>query len=89
MLAAYLGAEKIILVGYDCSVKKGYHWHGEHPKPLTNCKSIKFWPGIFEKVATNLKHIEVINASRETALTCFKKESLEAALNGNSDTNPG
>lgn len=89
MLAAYLGAEQIILIGYDCSVKKGYHWHGEHPKPLTNCKSIKHWFKLFEKVAENLKHLEVINASRETDLTFFKKESLEVVLNADSNVRPG
>ena len=84
MLAAYLGAEKIILVGFDCSIKNGYHWHGEHPKPLSNCKSVEFWEKIFIKVSENLKHLEIINASRETALECFTRKSLEVALNGNS-----
>jgi hypothetical protein len=89
MLAAWLGAEEIILLGYDCSIKNGYHWHGAHPKPLTNCKSVKHWFGLFEKAANNLKHLEIINASKETDLTCFKIENLEGVLNGNCNTRPG
>ncbi|KAA5936461.1 hypothetical protein F3I48_17995, partial [Pantoea sp. M_3] len=35
-LAAHLGAERIILLGYDCSLANGTHWHGEHPDGLKN-----------------------------------------------------
>jgi len=81
-LAAWLGAEKIILLGYDCSIKKGFHWHGQHKKPLTNCTSIKHWPGIFEKVAKAFGHVEIINCTRETELECFKRDKLESVLHG-------
>lgn len=35
-LAAHFGAERIILLGYDCSLENGTHWHGNHPDGLKN-----------------------------------------------------
>lgn len=36
LLAHFLGAERIILLGYDCSVKNGIHWHKNHSLGLKN-----------------------------------------------------
>lgn len=35
-LAAESGAEVVVLVGYDCSLQNGLHWHGAHPQALRN-----------------------------------------------------
>jgi len=80
LLAASLGATKIYLIGYDCSVKNGSHWHGDHPKPMGNCGSIDKWPAKFQQVADLLTDIEIINCSRQTALDCFVKKDLEQVL---------
>jgi hypothetical protein len=79
-LAAFLGCEKIYLLAFDCSIKNGFHWHGEHAKGLSNCKSIASWKGIFENVATEFKDKKIINMSRQTELVCFKKGELEKCL---------
>lgn len=82
-LAADMGAKRIILLGYDCQHTGGKrHWHGDHPKGAGsgNAGNIAKWPAIFNRLARSLKGVEVINCTRETALTCFPRASLEGAL---------
>ena len=40
------------------------------------------WPKLFAKVAkfAEARRVPVVNATRETALTCFPRVDLEAAL---------
>ena len=61
---------------------KKSHWHGDHPKPLNKDMPIHTWIKNFNKLAEDLKteQVEVINATRSTALECFKKDKLEVAL---------
>lgn len=81
-LARYLGAKKIILLGYDCQITNGLkHWHGDHPKGLYNAGTMPKWFAHFENVAKDFKELEIINCSRQTALTMFKRENLEDTLN--------
>jgi hypothetical protein len=81
-LAIAANADKIILIGYDCSTAKGYHWHGAHGSGMSNCISIKRWPAQFKSVSDDAKSkgISIINASRDTALTCFDRADLEDVL---------
>ena len=81
-LAAHWGAKRIILIGYDCQKTGGKsHWHGDHPKGLGNAGTIATWPGQFAKMAKELKGPEIINCSRETALTMFERRQLAEVLN--------
>lgn len=76
-------AKKIVLLGYDCQAPAGkMHWFGAHPKGLGNGGSIKKWPKHFANVARNAKNqgVFILNATRQTALTCFPLVDLEAAL---------
>lgn len=83
-LAAYCGAAKVILLGFDCQKTGGKaHWHGDHPKELANAKQIEKWPERFAQLAANLTGVEVVNASRETALTMFARVPLADALDAN------
>ncbi|MFT4271132.1 MAG: hypothetical protein QM578_08975 [Pantoea sp.] len=36
LLASAMGADRILLLGYDCSLKNGEHWHGQDPFGLGN-----------------------------------------------------
>lgn len=79
-LAAYASAQKVVLLGYDCQKTGGKaHWHGDHPRELANAKQIDRWPERFAELAADLD-IEVLNASRETALTMFPRINLDDAL---------
>jgi hypothetical protein len=80
------GFEKIILLGYDCSVSNGVHWHGKHEKMKNPDQArVHLWKGHFAAVATEAqqKKVEVLNCSRYTELDCFKKVSLEEVLHVN------
>ena len=80
LLAAFMGAETIYLIGFDCHKRNGTHWHGDHPKPMTSCHSIGTWAGIFGNVARELAELNIINVTRDSDLTCFPKQNLEAVL---------
>jgi len=81
-LAIARGAKRVILVGYDMQRTNGMsHWHGDHPKGLGNAGKIAEWPAEFERMAKKNPGIEIVNCSRETALTCFPRRGLEEMLN--------
>ena len=83
VLAMAGGPKRIVLLGFDCQRTGGMaHWHGDHPKRLGNAKSMPKWPKQFAQTAKNAagQGIEVLNATRETALTCFPRAELEAVL---------
>lgn len=73
------GAVRVLLLGYDCSVSSGTHWHGDHSKTKnpdgSRCNE---WARQFSRM--HLGGVEVINCSRSTALTCFPRMSLEKAI---------
>ena len=80
-LAVHMGAQRIILLGYDCQKTGGKaHWHGDHPKELGNAGSLNKWPAQFAKLARDLRNFNIVNCSRETALTCFPRANLEHVL---------
>lgn len=80
-LAAHWGARRIVLIGYDCQKTGGRaHWHPDHPRGMGNAGSVDKWPAQFLDVARNLRGIEVINCTRETALVVFPRMPLEEAL---------
>lgn len=82
-LAYVLGAKKMILLGFDMQETGGKsHWHGNHPGALNRHSPYKSWIPNFERLARDLRDagVDVVNATRETALNCFKKVNLEDAL---------
>lgn len=78
-LAVNKGASRVVLLGYDCQHTRGEtHWHGAHPAGLGNAATVARWPAKFEQLAKALKaRAQIVNASRETALTCFERVELE------------
>jgi len=85
-LAVLWGAMRIILTGVDC-MQIGEHWHGKHPAPLTQLQETNkgratAWIDAFGQVAPALKKggVEVLNATRETALECFPRIDIRDAL---------
>lgn len=77
-------AAKVVLIGFDCSFAPDgkRHWHDDHPGGMSNCHSIEAWPKRFAGVAADARKagVPVLNASRRTALTCFERVELAAAL---------
>ena len=80
-MAVKAGASRVILLGYDCQKTGGQaHWHGDHPAGLGNAGSMPKWPEQFKRLAESIEDAEIINCSRETALTAFPRGELESAL---------
>lgn len=82
-LAVHLGARRILLAGYDMQWSGGApHHHGHHPSPLRQPDGIAGWLKFYPALAADLaaEGIEVVNATIETALTCFPRADLRDAL---------
>ncbi|MCY1373105.1 hypothetical protein D9M69_603550 [compost metagenome] len=78
-LAISFGAARVLLLGFDCSVRAGTHWHGAHTKTKNpDARRCAEWLNHFGRLARH--GAEVINCSRQTELTCFPRMSLEDAL---------
>jgi hypothetical protein len=63
-------------------IKGQRHWHGDHPKGLTNADGIGNWVKHFTQLAYDLEYlgVEVINTTEDTALSCFKRMNIYEAL---------
>ena len=81
-LAILFGCEYIVLVGYDMQRTGGKaHFFGDHPEPLGNNADYERWCRHFDNAAEQLpSNIEIVNATPNTALTCFRKVRLDDAL---------
>ena len=84
-LAMHFMPKRIALVGYDMSVGRGTHWHGDHPLPMHNpdLAAVMRWRKQMEdagELAAKLG-ISVFNCSEHSELTRYKKKALEAVLN--------
>lgn len=82
---AYLwGVRAIVLIGFDCSPSTDgkAHWFGQHGPRLTQQQPFSLWQAKFPALAQDLCEVgvNVINASRQTALRCFKRSSLADAV---------
>lgn len=83
-LAIHAGAKRVICLGLDCAPAPdgSKHWHGDHPAGLGNAGSLGLWQDRIAPVAAAASKagVEVLNASRHTALTCFQRVKLEDYL---------
>jgi hypothetical protein len=81
-LAISKGAQRIILLGYDCSLANGIHWHGLHrhstnPDP----ESVAKWEREFSRLRRWVRDdVEILNASRHTELKIFPRTTLNKVL---------
>lgn len=82
---ALAGVRRIILTGFDMQHTDGKtHWHGDHGPGLTN-PPVNMLAGsarVLDSQAGALaeRGVEVLNATRETALRAYKRVSMEKAL---------
>lgn len=83
-LAVHFGAARIVLLGYDCQRTRGEdHFFGPHIKmnQTTDARFLE-WRAYFATLIKPLAEIgvEIVNATRETALTCFPRAPLETLV---------
>lgn len=84
-LAWSWGAARIVLTGYDMQKTGGKsHFHGDHKGGLPGLGNLPDWCRRMVPLATDLraKGIDVVNATRVTALTCFRRATIKEALGG-------
>ena len=75
------GAETVVMLGFDCSVKNGIHHHGRHDKtPNPNPRKCELWRVQFAHMAKYYKGRRVINCSRYTELDCFPRRELGGTI---------
>lgn len=79
-LARHFGARRIILLGYDAKGTTGKtHFFGRHDeRGIPDRPDYGDLPAHFARM--NPQGVKVINCTRETAITCFKRMALEDAL---------
>lgn len=77
-VAVLMGAVRIVLLGYDMKVgERGkQHWHADHPMKMRSPYTT--FQRAYQTMVKPLTQagVEVVNCSRETALTCFARRSL-------------
>lgn len=83
-LAVQFGATGVLMIGMDCTLANGEHWHGRHPAPMNNpCESnVLRWRKAFDGAAGRLQSIgvDVVNCSPASALLNYPKLGVEQAL---------
>ena len=84
-LAYMWGAARVLLLGYDMQHTGGKaHWFGDHPRGLNNATGAATWAEQYSYLAKDAKEVglEIVNCSRETALKCFRRSTIDDALCG-------
>ena len=83
-LALQFGVTGVVLIGIDCSIDHGMHWHGRHPMPLSNPMEInlKRWRESFDGAAAKMRAlgVDVVNCSAISKLTQYPKITIAEAL---------
>lgn len=86
-LAVQFGTKRILLIGFDMHDRGGTHWYGRNSwYNANNPDEVAFrrWINSFERAVPDLETqgVEVINTTPHTALNCFRRGTIEAALKG-------
>ncbi len=78
-MAIAAGASRVVLIGYDMkyAVNGKTHWHEGHPVKVPDGYYRNVYTRMFETLKTD---VEILNASLDTALTCFVRCDLESIL---------
>ncbi len=81
-LVINLGAQLIVLVGYDMrSVNGKRHFFGNHPAPLSNMSRFESFVCKFDTAAKTLPpRVRIINATPGSAIKCFPMVDLDQTL---------
>lgn len=83
-LALQMGARRILLVGFDCSLEKGRHFFGSHPSPLDNPRQagVDRWRAALDsqKTLLDLMGVEVVNCAPHSRLAAYPRQTLSEAL---------
>lgn len=80
-LALLMGARRVVLLGFDMQATGGRrHWFGNHPGAMNKEHPYKVWLAAFDEAARLHPELDIINATRETALIAWPRMTIEEAL---------
>lgn len=82
-IAALMGAKRIVLLGFDMQATGGKrHWFGDHPGVLNKASKYWEWAKAMDAAAPHYAKagIEIVNCSRQTALTAYPRARIEDVL---------
>lgn len=83
-LAHSWGFKRIVLLGFDMKLgpKGEKHFHPDHPAPMVQAQVFFEWLHKSARLAVDLKNdgAEVLNATTDTALTCWPKVELQEVV---------
>lgn len=83
-LVGHRQPRKILLLGYDMQHTGGRtHYFGDHPDGWANCPEPERKMVPFERMAAATP-VPIVNVSRATALTCFRRSHLKVQVRGRS-----
>lgn len=84
-LAVQFGLRKIILLGFDMTLRQGMHWHGRHDGYLNNPTqgNLDRWRKTLDEQAPALAAhgVEVVIGSPGSALGAYRQLDLGDAIN--------
>lgn len=83
--AIMLGADTVILLGFDCQHTNGKrHHHEDYPKGFGNADRPERWIKEHETLSAGAEMlgVRITNCTRQTALKCYEQMPLSEALNG-------
>jgi len=76
-----LKASTVLMLGFDCSVKKGIHHHGKHEHTSNpTVDKCELWKAQFHSLRDKTQGADIINCSRYSEVKYFVKQDLESAL---------
>lgn len=80
-LACHLGAERIMLLGFDMKAGSNgqTHWFGNHPQP-TSKEVYEIMLPEWETVIPDLNGVKVYNCGLNSRIECFEKRSIYELL---------
>lgn len=77
------GAGRIVMLGFDASVKNGIHHHGPHKTNHNpNETKCQLWRRQFHTLRATYPKADIVNCSRYTELDMFPRSPLEDELCG-------
>lgn len=82
----HLGADPVLMLGFDCSVKHGVHHHGKHrfiKARNPGQEQCQQWRQEFKQLAKKLAGKRIVNCSRYSEIKAFPVVDLKHALNSN------
>lgn len=84
-LAVQFGATRLLLIGFDLNDRSGVHWYGRNRGNGRNNptqENFRRWIAAFAASLSDFSRlgIDVVNASTNSAMTGFKKQTVERTL---------